>query len=88
MQISGMSGIFINYLRDDSAAWAGRLYDHLTAVFGSDQVFMDIDSISPGQDFSTIIERTLEISNVMLALIGKDWLSARILLWFAYCHSP
>ncbi len=71
-----MSGIFINYRRDHSAAWAGRLYDHLTAVFGRDQIFMDIDSILPGQDFSKIIERTLEISNVMLVLIDKDWLSA------------
>ena len=46
-----MSGIFINYRRDDGAAYAGRLSERLKEYFGEDQVFMDILTIEPGLDF-------------------------------------
>jgi hypothetical protein len=47
-----MSGqIFINYRRDDSSAWAGRLYDGLNRHFVSNQIFMDVDAIEPGVGF-------------------------------------
>ena len=39
-----MDGIFINYRRDDSAPYAGRLYDHLRRSFPGQKVFMDIDA--------------------------------------------
>lgn len=45
-----MPEIFISYRRDDSAAYAGRLYDRLTNHFGQRHIFMDIDHIKPGQD--------------------------------------
>jgi hypothetical protein len=38
-----LSLIFISYRRDDSAPYAGRLYDRLTARFGKGQVFMRSD---------------------------------------------
>jgi hypothetical protein len=41
-----MTGIFISCRRDDSAAWAGRLYDQLVTRFGDSRVFMDIDDIA------------------------------------------
>jgi uncharacterized cupin superfamily protein len=44
--------VFINYRREDTAPYAGRLYDRLTAHFGEDQVFIDIDQIKPGEDSS------------------------------------
>ena len=40
-------GIFISYRRDDSAGYAGRLYDRLTARFGGDRVFMDVEGSNP-----------------------------------------
>jgi uncharacterized cupin superfamily protein len=43
---------FINYRREDTAPYAGRLYDRLTAHFGEDQVFIDIDQIEPGETSS------------------------------------
>ena len=46
-----MSGIFINYRRDDARGVAGRLYDHLTTTFAKDDVFMDVDAMKPGFDF-------------------------------------
>ena len=42
--------LFINYRREDTAPYAGRLYDRLAAHFGEDRVFIDIDQIEPGED--------------------------------------
>jgi hypothetical protein len=49
--------VFINYRRERTAPYAGRLYDRLTAHFGEDQVFIDIDQIKPGEDFVEVINR-------------------------------
>jgi len=71
-----MTRVFISYRRDDSAAYAGRLYDRLTAHFGEGQVFMDIDQIEPGEDFVEAIERTVSACETAVVLIGKGWLNA------------
>jgi hypothetical protein len=39
-----------------------------------EQVFIDIDSIPPGADFVDILERQVEVSEMVLALIGPGWL--------------
>ena len=70
-----MSLIFISYRRDDSAPYAGRLYDRLTARFGKGQVFMDIDQIDPGEDFVEVIDRKVGACGVAVVLIGKAWLN-------------
>ena len=66
--------IFISYRRDDSSGHAGRLYDDLVERFGDDRVFIDIDTIEPGVDFSESIERALDSCEIVLAVIGKSWL--------------
>ena len=71
-----MPGIFINYRREDTAAYAGRIYDRLSAHFGTQSVFMDVDAITPGMDFETLIENKLQSSAVMIVLIGEEWLKA------------
>ena len=71
-----LSLIFISYRRDDSAPYAGRLYDRLTARFGKGQVFMDIDQIGPGEDFVEVIDRKVGACGVAVILIGKAWLNA------------
>lgn len=70
-----MAGIFISYRRDDTAPYAGRLFDRLTREFADDVVFMDIDNIEPGDDFIDVIDSRLRSCQVVLALIGPDWLS-------------
>src|SRR5258708_2068618 len=70
-----MAGIFLSYRREDSAADAGRLYDRLSQHFGRDHLFMDIDAITPGQDFVTVLDAHLASSGVVLALIGRQWLT-------------
>jgi TIR domain len=72
-----MAGIFISYRRDDSAGYAGRLYESLTERFGPNRIFRDVDTLRPGQDFLEAIEQQLGHSKVFLVLIGKEWLNAR-----------
>src|SRR6185503_5982905 len=72
-----MSGIFISYRREDSAPYAGRLYDLLCARFGADQVFMDVDDIPPGADFAAHIGATVASCEAMIVVIGNEWLTAR-----------
>jgi hypothetical protein len=70
-----MPGVFISYRREDSAAYAGRLFDILSAEFGAQNTFMDVDDIKGGDDFTTVIERTLDVSDALVAVIGQHWLS-------------
>ncbi len=69
-----MSKIFISYRRDDSADYAGRLYDRLASHFGRDHVFMDIDQIEPGEVFEQVIKDKLAAVQVAVVLIGGRWL--------------
>ncbi len=67
--------IFISYRRDDSAGYAGRLFDFLAARFGSENVFMDIDTIEPGDDFRKVIANAVQTCDVVLVMIGRQWLT-------------
>jgi hypothetical protein len=74
---SWSGGIFISYRRDDSAPQAGRLYDHLSAHFGVERVFMDVDTIRLGEDFTRKIRDSLHVTDALLAVIGKRWSETR-----------
>lgn len=67
--------IFISYRRSESAAHAGRLSDQLSAHFGSQITFFDIESIAPGRDFVEAIEAAVSSCEIMLVLIGQQWLT-------------
>lgn len=68
------SGVFISYRRDDERSFAGRLYDRLLSRFGEHQIFMDVDSIELGLDFTDVIGDRLEQTRVMLVVMGRKWL--------------
>ena len=72
-----MSGIFISYRREDTIAYAGRLYDRLVARFGAERVFMDIDTLDLGVDFVEELRRTVASCDVLLAVIGRHWLDVK-----------
>ena len=74
--VSFMGGVFISYRRDDTAGYAGRLYDALTAHFGRDLVFIDVDSIRAGQNFVDVIDGWIASCSVVIVLIGKGWLNS------------
>jgi hypothetical protein len=72
-----MSGhIFISYRRQDSAGYAGRLFDRLSSRFGQSNIFMDIDAIELGVDFVQKIQEAVGSCDVLLAVIGPSWLAA------------
>ena len=71
-----MARIFISYRRADSVQYAGRLCDALVQHFGRDHVFLDLDTISPGEDFREVIRHTCSSCEVLLAVIGKQWATA------------
>src|SRR5215213_6696662 len=73
---NGTKGIFISYRHDESAAHAALLAVNLVEHFGEDRVFRDSDSIEPGLEFAEAIQRAIGSSEVLLAVIGKDWLTA------------
>src|SRR5512147_724040 len=68
--------IFISYRREQDAGFAGRLFDRLERTFRRKALFMDVDSISPGQDFPSIVEARVAECDALLALIGRGWLTA------------
>ena len=67
--------IFISYRREETAYPAGWLYDRLAEHFGEDQIFKDVDSIELGDDFVAVITDAVGSTNVLLAVIGNEWLT-------------
>src|SRR5258708_22850703 len=72
-----MPGVVICYRREDASPYAGRLYDHVSARFGTERVFMDIDTIRRGDDFVQVISDRVAACDALIAVIGKNWLSCR-----------
>jgi peptidoglycan hydrolase-like protein with peptidoglycan-binding domain len=72
-----MASVFLNYRREDSSGYAGRIFDRLVARFGKTQIFRDIDRIEPGLDFTEVIDQSLKSCVAVLVLIGPKWLELR-----------
>jgi hypothetical protein len=66
-------GIFISYRRADSASMAGRIRERLLEALLNRPVFLDVESIDLGANFDYIIQTALSKSEVMLVLIGNNW---------------
>jgi tetratricopeptide (TPR) repeat protein len=80
--------IFINYRRDDSIGMAGRLHDRLAQTFGRDNIFMDVDHIPVGAEFVTHINNQVAACNVLLVLIGPDWIRLKDKAGHRRLHKP
>ena len=68
--------IFICYRRDDAGGDAGRLFDRLNYRFRG-RVFMDVAGIRPGADFSRVIQDTVGSCHVLIAIIGRHWITLK-----------
>jgi hypothetical protein len=66
----------VSYRREETAYPAGWLYERLAERFGTGQVFKDVDSIQLGDDFVEVITGAVASCDVLLALIGDQWLTA------------
>ena len=75
--ISQKGSIFISYRRVDSEGYAGRIYDRLAPYFGDDAIFMDVDDIPAGVDFVKFLENEVQSCDVLIALIGRQWLNVK-----------
>ena len=69
-----MPRIFISYRRTDAVALAGRIYDRLRARYGDDLIYLDRESIPPGQAWADHVGEALQRADVLLAVIGPNWL--------------
>ena len=69
--------IFISYRRSDCQSQANGLHDGLRHRLQGSRIFMDIDSIPPGADFEAHIRQEIEQCDVVLVLIGDEWLDPR-----------
>jgi TIR domain/NACHT domain len=67
--------IFLSYRREDAAYPAGWLFDRLADRYGAGQVFKDVDSIELGDNFVEVITSAVSSCDVLLALIGPQWLA-------------
>jgi HEAT repeat protein len=67
--------IFICYRRVDSEFAAQAIHERLVSHFGQDAVFLDVDSIPPGQDFHGILNEMVAQCDLLLAVIGDHWLN-------------
>ena len=69
-------GVFISYRREDSADITGRIYDRLVQHFSKEIVFKDVDSIPLGIDFRKHLENALSQCQVLVAVIGENWIES------------
>ncbi len=67
-------GVFICYRREDTAGFAGRIYDRLKSSLGRESVFIDVDNIPAGRDFVEVLSERVGRCDALVALIGRNWL--------------
>ncbi len=74
-----MAKIFISYRRSDSHWAAHEIFERLKPMArrGKDQIFIDLESIKPGEDFMKSIERGVSGCDVLVAMIGPNWIDTR-----------
>ena len=74
-QFSEKPKVFLSYRRGDSSGHSGRIYDDLVDAFGEKYVKIDVDMIRGGDDFEATIEKEICSSQVLLVIIGNQWLT-------------
>ncbi len=72
-----MGMIFVSYRREDAAGEARALFSSLAEQLGAGSAFMDVDNIALGRDFRDALNERLNDCDVLLALIGKGWLTSK-----------
>ncbi len=68
------TNIFISYRKDDSKWNTQILYDRLTQFFPAKSLFKDFNTIKAGENYRDSIDKALRKCNVLLVVMGKEWL--------------
>lgn len=68
------NSIFVNYRQSDSQHAAMAIAAILKQSFAEGEVFIDRSSILSGRDWPKSISNALETAQVLVAVLGEDWL--------------
>lgn len=68
--------IFISYRRGQTNAAVRLIFKALAAHFEPERIFYDVDSVPLGTNFVQFLQERVAQCDVMLVVIGRDWLSA------------
>jgi hypothetical protein len=71
------TNIFINYRKDDSRWHTQALYHELLKYFPKESIFKDFNTIGLGDDYVLSINKALEHCDVLLVIIGRNWLAIK-----------
>ena len=71
------NNIFVNYRRDDSGGICIAIYKELVKHFKQENIFKDFNTIKPGSDFVVSINNALNKCNLLLVVIGRQWLTVK-----------
>ena len=69
--------IFINYRRGETLKDAQHLATLLARSFGSHRIFLDLQGIDGGENYVHTLARQVAASDVVIALIGKNWIDLK-----------
>ena len=69
--------VFVSYRKSDTEGVAGRLAAALGRRFGEHRVFFDRHTIAAGERFDNRIETAVANAEVVLVVIGTQWLRAQ-----------
>lgn len=69
--------IYLNYRRSTDGAVAMAIAESLGRRFGSANVFADVSSLNAGANWLDETRRRLSECDIVLVLIGRDWLTAK-----------
>ena len=68
------AAVFLSYRRGPGASEAaGRLHDRLQSRYGETAVFMDVDTVRPGIDFVDAIQKAVDSSSALIAIVDPNW---------------
>jgi pterin-4a-carbinolamine dehydratase len=70
------NSIFVNYRQSDSQHAAIAIASILKHSFAEGEVFIDRSSIHGGRDWPNSITNALESAQVLVAVLGEDWLKS------------
>lgn len=71
-----MPQIFLSYRRSDNSYAVQSLSEKLQQHFGENSVFLDVDAIPLGVDFRESIGNGVGQCDVLIAIIGDEWIRA------------
>ena len=76
-----MSNVFISYRRDDAASEAILFRDAVRREYGEKSVFMDTSSLQAGSVWSDEIKAGLSTADLVIVVIGPEWLRSGTSEW-------